>query len=132
MQKRVGEFLILGLYLAIDAAEVWHRSHFWALFAAFIGIVALLLLDGGLYKTANNRNFGTGRNRVHRRLFCCAARIAEETELHGWLEPANEPFPQDFACDTKMLEQVRPNGMLFSWASPVCGLLKSRKVSVRC
>jgi hypothetical protein len=45
--KRLGEFLILAIYLAVDVNETWHHSHFWTLAIALIGIVALLLLDGG-------------------------------------------------------------------------------------
>ncbi len=48
--KRVGEFLILGLYLVVDIEEIWPKSHFWALIAALVGVLALLLLDGGFSK----------------------------------------------------------------------------------
>lgn len=48
LRKRVGEFLILAIYLAIDVYDVWPKSHLWALLAAFAGILALLLLDGGI------------------------------------------------------------------------------------
>ncbi len=47
IRKRVGEFLILLIYLVIDFFSLWDVSHFWALVAADIGIVALFLLDGG-------------------------------------------------------------------------------------
>ncbi len=46
IRKRIGEFLILLIYLAIDAFEVWPHSHVWALSAVVAGIVALMLLDG--------------------------------------------------------------------------------------
>jgi hypothetical protein len=40
-----------------------------------------------------------------------------ETENHGWLEPANEPFPADSNCGEDV-RQARPNGMLFSLGKP--------------
>jgi len=45
-KKRIGEFLILLVYLVIDGYGLWPVSHFWALTGGFIGIVALLFLDG--------------------------------------------------------------------------------------
>jgi hypothetical protein len=45
--KRIGEVLILGLYLAVDAFEVWPHSRVFALVSVPIGVAALLLLDGG-------------------------------------------------------------------------------------
>lgn len=48
--KRIGEVLILAIYLAVDVSEVWPKSHFWALVLAFAGVLALSLLDGGLSK----------------------------------------------------------------------------------
>jgi hypothetical protein len=45
--------------------------------------------------------------------FVAPAEPPAETETHGWLEPANDPFPQNNACIGD-LQKFRPNGMLFS------------------
>jgi hypothetical protein len=45
--KRIGEFLILALYLVIDAFEIWPHSHLFAVASIPVGLLALLLLDGG-------------------------------------------------------------------------------------
>jgi hypothetical protein len=48
--KRVGEALILALYLVIDAFEIWPHSHLFALASIPLGVLALMLLDGGFSK----------------------------------------------------------------------------------
>jgi hypothetical protein len=113
--KRVGEFLILAIYLAIDAVELWHRSHFWSLVAALAGVIALLLLDGGFTRKQ------IGISAVVAIMACVAIYLTapleppEETEIHGWLQPANEPIPKENACiRSGDVQAARPNGLLFS------------------
>ena len=48
VRKRIGEFLILFIYLLIEAFGIWPISHIWALTTTVAGIVALALLDGAL------------------------------------------------------------------------------------
>jgi hypothetical protein len=93
--KRVGEFLILGLYLAVDAAELWHRSHFWALFAAWFGVLALLLLDGGFSRKAMGVIASTAAIFCAVVYFVAPPELSEETETHGILLPASEPTPRN-------------------------------------
>jgi hypothetical protein len=112
--KRIGEFLILALYLAIDAFEIWPHSHLFAVASIPVGVLALMLLDGG---------FSTKKMAIASAVVTalCAAlyfsapeEVRPETENHGWLEPANEPFPSDNSCIASGVPQLRPNGMLFS------------------
>jgi hypothetical protein len=118
ISKRIGEFLILGIYLAIDVVELWHITHLGTLAAAFLGVIALLLLDGG-FSRGQMVAISSVAAIICLVIYVVAPPILpEETETHGWLEPANEPFPADSACDTKMLAVERPNGMLFSLGKP--------------
>lgn len=93
IRKRIGEFSILGLYLIIDAAEIWPRSHWLALVVALIGIVALLLLDGG---------FSTKRIIVISGAIAVAFTViyfvapeseTPETEVIGTLQPGSDDDP---------------------------------------
>jgi hypothetical protein len=94
--KRIGEFLILGLYLAIDVVEIWHKSHFWTLVVAVIGGVALILLDGGF--SWRQITVMTALSVVGCAMIYLVAPpiLPEETETHGWLLPANDPTPTSY------------------------------------
>src|ERR1700722_5938344 len=49
IRKRIGEFMILAIYLFGDVLGFWNwdKYHVLCLFIAVFGIIALLLLDGG-------------------------------------------------------------------------------------
>jgi hypothetical protein len=114
IKKRVGEFLILALYLAIDAYEIWPHSHIVALALVPVGVVALLLLDGGV---STKRTCQTGAITILACVgiyFSAPPILPEETDTHGWFEPAGDPFPSDNACTKGGAVQQLPNGMLFS------------------
>ncbi len=49
--KRIGEALILSVYLAVDAFDVWPKSHVGCLVLAFTGVLGILLLDGFLERS---------------------------------------------------------------------------------
>jgi hypothetical protein len=104
IRKRIGEFLILLIYLVIDAFEVWPHSHGWALSAVVVGIVALMLLDGEFsYKSI--AAVGTTASIVCAGIYAWAPPTRpDETENHGWLLPANDPSPQT-ACTPDQSKQ---------------------------
>jgi hypothetical protein len=113
--KRVGEFLILALYLAIDAFEIWPHSHLFAVASIPVGVLALMLLDGGFSKKRMAIATGVVMVLCAALYFISPAPLREETETHGWLEPASDPLPVDNACTSGGdVQQLRPNGMLFA------------------
>jgi hypothetical protein len=95
--KRIGEFLILGIYLAIDVSEFWHKYHFWSLVAALIGIVALLLLDGGVSRKHIASSATVAVLACIGIYFIVPPVLPDETDIHGWLLPAREATPVN-AC----------------------------------
>jgi hypothetical protein len=100
--KRIGEFLILGLYLVIDAVHLWPHSHFFALLAAIVGLIALLLLDGGFSKkqiAVLTSTMCAGCIAVY---FFAPAEAVPEIEISGTLLPGSEPTPRN-SCERSSL-----------------------------
>jgi len=95
ISKRIGEFLILGLYLVVDIEEIWPRSHFWALAAAVVGVLALLLLDGGFSRRMIAIISASTIATCSVVYLIAPDILPEETENHGWLLPANERSPAE-------------------------------------
>jgi hypothetical protein len=97
------------LYLVVDATEIWPRSHLFALVTAVVGVLALLLLDGGV-STKRAFIITAATSAACTALYLFAPPILpDETEIHGWLFPATEPSPAN-ACD---LMQKPQNALLF-------------------
>ena len=48
--KRVGELLLYGVFIFVDAEEIWPHSRFLALAIFVLGTLGLLLYDGGFSK----------------------------------------------------------------------------------
>jgi hypothetical protein len=101
-RKRLGEFLILLIYLIIEGYGLWDISwpiaHFWALFAGVAGFVALLFMDGGL--TGSQISIYTviaiaGCVMIY---FVAPPANKTETTVSGSLEPADDPTPRT-GCD---------------------------------
>jgi hypothetical protein len=109
--KRIDQFLILGIYLAIDVFEFWHKSHFWTLVAALVGVIALLLLDGGFSKKQITISAAIGM------LICLVVYfVAPPPEpTIGWLQAANEPTPANGCGSPKngVLVVLGDNGAMF-------------------
>jgi hypothetical protein len=108
-----------ALSLAVDFIFIWPESHLFALLflAAAFSLLALYEL----------RNFRSDWSIVVPAILFMAALTAyaivgpvlpTETDVHGWLEPANEPFPKNSACLIDILQRELPNGMLFSLGKP--------------
>jgi hypothetical protein len=97
-RKRLGEFLILLIYLLIEAFGIWPVSHFWCLTTTVIGIVALLFLDGAF----SEKQIFAAATVVT--IICCVIYLRappilpEETVRRGLLVPANDPTPST-GCD---------------------------------
>jgi hypothetical protein len=97
-RKRLGEFLILLIYLLVEAFGIWPISHLWCLTTAVIGIVALLFLDGGF---SEKQIFSAAMVVT---IICCVIYLRappilpEETVQRGLLVPANDPTPST-GCD---------------------------------
>src|SRR5271168_2042138 len=99
IKKRLGEFLILGLYLVLDLVHIWPTHHFYALVAAFVGFAALLLLDGGFSTkqiVATLACVGVGCVVIY--FGAAATERPDETEIIGTLQPSNDATPPN-GCD---------------------------------
>ena len=107
--KRIGEFLILAIYLFLDVHSVWPESHIIALLVIPPGVVALMLLDGG-FRTRWLVIITAALILICGVIYFVAPPILpEETEHHGWLLPADKPTPPN-GCDG---ERIPPNTMMF-------------------
>ena len=97
VRKRIGELLVLGVYLFANVWEFWNESHLLCLALALLGILGLLLYDGALSirQVFIVMALSTGVAAV---IFFAAPPISlQETEFHGWLVPADDPTPET-AC----------------------------------
>jgi hypothetical protein len=100
-RKRLGEFLILLIYLVIEGYSLWEISwpiaHFWALFAGVAGFVALLFMDGGF--TESQISIYTAIAVAGSVLiYFIAPPVNTETTVTGSLRPADDPTPRT-GCD---------------------------------
>jgi len=98
IRKRLGEFFILFIYLAIDGYGLWPISHFWSLTVGVAGFVALLFLDGGFseYKISLYTAILLVGCVV---FYFVAPPIPPPEPWRGWLQPANDPTPAN-GCDS--------------------------------
>lgn len=107
ISKRIGEALILGVYLVVDVLDVWPKSHVLCLSLAFCGIVGIFLIDGML-----EDEFPTKRTIVIVALASIASIVVYfvaplfsepigEIELIGSLQPGNDPTPS-IPCDPRL------------------------------
>lgn len=113
--QRIGEALILSLYLVIDAFEVWPHHPLLAAAAVPIGVLALLLLDGGFSKKRVAAVTAVATVLAVIAYFVMPPELPVETDTHGWLESAGESLPADNACTSGGdVQTLRPNGMLFT------------------
>lgn len=104
ISKRIGEFLILLIYLVIDAFEVWPRTHVGALLAFVAGLIALMLLDGEFsYKSLGGVGIAAATTSI---LIYVLVGPAMEPPIIGWLQATNEPTPPN-ACDVIPPERRR-------------------------
>jgi hypothetical protein len=97
--QRIGEFLILTIFLVFDILEFWNRNHLITIFLAGIGILALGLLDGILlpqrpWRIISIVAFLTVLGAL---IDLIAPAIPPPEPWRGWLQPANEPTPEN-AC----------------------------------
>jgi hypothetical protein len=122
IRKRIGEFGLYGIFILVDAFEVWPQSHFVALLAFVGGLIFLLLIDRGFSRTfifvvsalacvasfviyfAAAPSSETLSNQANSSPPSVApnsnipAIPFEDTEVHGWLRPSNDPTPPN-GCD---------------------------------
>jgi hypothetical protein len=110
-RKRLGEFLILLIYLLIEGFGIWPFSHFWCLTTTVAGIVALLFLDGGF----TERQIGIAAAVM---VIICSIIylrappiLPEETVHRGLLVSANDPTPST-GCDPAGNPRDTPNTFL--------------------
>lgn len=104
IRKRTGEFLILLIYLIIDAFEAWPRTHVGALLAFVAGLIALMLLDGEFsYRSVASAGVSAA---VISALVFLVVGPAREAAIVGWLQPANDPTPPN-SCDESPVPRVR-------------------------
>jgi hypothetical protein len=88
--KRVGEILLYLVFIIADAEGVWPRNHGLALLFFIGGTIGLALYDGAF---SNKQVVGVGIISVLVSTviyFWAGPILPEETENHGWLQPANE------------------------------------------
>jgi hypothetical protein len=96
--KRIGELLILSIYLIIDVEEVWPKSHFFALLAAVAGVLALLLLGGGISKKRSAVIMAIAIVASAAIYLIVPPAHAPTVIVSGELLPGSEPIAQN-ACD---------------------------------
>src|SRR5262249_40493983 len=101
-RKRVGELLILLIYLLLEAFGIWPLSHFWALVTGVAGIVALLLFDGALTIARISGASGVLVVIAAMIYWFAGPNLPEETPEHGWLLPANDPTPPNGCTSGKV------------------------------
>jgi hypothetical protein len=104
------------LTAVIDYLFLWPENHLAALLAiaAWLSVTAIVELTVWGYRPWITVSSVLG-------LFVGASIIdlivgpvlPTETDIHGWLEPSNEPVPPNAACSPDTLERVRPYGMAF-------------------
>jgi hypothetical protein len=97
--KRLGEALILSVYLAVDVLDVWPKSHVGCLVIAFLGVLGIVLFDG-MFEDAFplKRVVAIGSITV---IACVIVYFAAphfsletpEVEVIGTLHPGNDPTP---------------------------------------
>jgi hypothetical protein len=96
-RKRLGEFLILLIYLVIEGYGLWSVSHFWALTAGIAGFVALLFLDGE-FSGKQILSYASAALAGCLVIYFFAPPIPAEEPWRGWLQAATEPTPEN-GCD---------------------------------
>lgn len=106
--KRIGEFIVLAIYLAVDAFDIWPRSHLGCLVIAVLGLIGLLLLDGG-FSGKSIVIIGAAATVASIAIFFIVPTIgarpddqpiaqdrhAPEVEVIGTLQPNAEPTPSN-------------------------------------
>lgn len=103
IRKRIGEALILLIYLLFDFRDEWPKSHALALIAGVIGICAIALMEMTWRRWSI---FAIAATVIAAIVFAAApAEVPEETAYHGWLLPAADPFPDDNTCTPKGTKQ---------------------------
>jgi hypothetical protein len=104
---RIGEFLILGLYLVIDAVEIWPHHPVLALVASPIGTIALLLIFGGI-STKSIAITGVAASAMCVVIyFAVPADRVQETQITFKLLPSDEATP-DTGCSPSASPKDRP------------------------
>ena len=104
--KRIGEALILGVFLVVDVIDQWPKSHFTCLLLAVFGITGLVLLDGlfekelPIKRTLLTASITTAACTI---IYFTAPYLAEsprETEVIGTLLPGSDPDPKNTCPNT--------------------------------
>jgi hypothetical protein len=109
--QRIGEALILGLYLLIDAFEVWPRHPLLAAIAIPVGVLALLLLDGGFSKKRVAMATAVAGCLAVVAFFVVPKELPAETENHGTLIAAYDSAPSNGCASSNI--PIPDNAILF-------------------
>lgn len=96
IRKRIGEALILTVYVVFDLRDEWPKNHISALILGVIAISSILLMELRWKKWA----VATTALVIIAAIILRVAHpvLLEETESHGWLLPANDSTPPN-GCD---------------------------------
>jgi hypothetical protein len=110
IRKRIGEALILTVYVVFDFRDEWPKNHIFALTLAVIAFSSILLIEFRCKIWA----IATTMLIVIAAVILLAAPpvVPEETEYHGWLVPANDPTPPN-KCIKQKTNQANTLLMLF-------------------
>jgi hypothetical protein len=95
IRKRIGEALILTVYVVFDFRDEWPKNHISALILGVIAISSILLIELRWKKWAVVTIVLVITAAIILRL--SPPVLPEETDYHGWLLPANDPVPKT-AC----------------------------------
>jgi hypothetical protein len=100
--KAIAGFILYGLFIFVDAKEVWPISHIIASLAGVAATIALLYLEVLAPGVINFRwflRYSAIIFAVGILIYAVAPpNIPEETEVSGWLQAGNEPTPPN-GCD---------------------------------
>jgi hypothetical protein len=108
LRKRLGEFLILLIFVLVDAFGLWPQSHFWALLTGVAGIVVLLLLDGALSLVRVSVAAVVLSAIAAATYWIVGPAVAPNVEVAGSLHPDHEPTPPN-ACDRQSQQTLPPD-----------------------
>jgi hypothetical protein len=93
LAKRSGELVLYGIFIFVDAIEIWPHTRLAAVVLAFVGFVALLAIDGGFSRPQNMMFVGSAAIVCVAAYFLVPEPLLPEIEIIGSLQPGNDADP---------------------------------------
>ncbi len=100
VRRLLGEFVLLGLFVVFDVIEVWPTNHILALLGGVTGVSALAFMElSTSLWVACSAAAVLGAFAIFVYAPAPIPFLPPETEIHGWITPANDPTPHN-GCGT--------------------------------